>query len=167
MALFIVHNLKKKYLELIQTYDDASFMGPKCPNWPKQEFILKIFVYLFVHFIIQNFQKILRADPKLWGCIIFGIKTTHCPKQKKIFRKSSRIFFDLPIVKYERKLLDPISRKLKTCEIHLPQTNGQRDRLKFRKGKTFWKFYIFISLLSTGTLSSYIKFKQKVKWISR
>ena len=28
-------------------------------------------------FILQNFEKILRADPELWGCAIFGPKMAH------------------------------------------------------------------------------------------
>ena len=28
-------------------------------------------------FILQNFEKILRADPELWGCAIYGPKMTH------------------------------------------------------------------------------------------
>ena len=56
MAPFIVHNLKKKYLEWIQTYDDVSFMGPKCTDWHNQGFFRKSNKIL-IHFIIQNFQK--------------------------------------------------------------------------------------------------------------
>ena len=28
-------------------------------------------------FILQNFKKILGADPELWGCAIFGPKMAH------------------------------------------------------------------------------------------
>ena len=61
----------------------------------------------------------------------------HRLKQKKSSRKNSSTFLiyglvsffsDLPIAIYEQELLDLISRKLKTCKICLPQTNGQRDR---------------------------------------
>ena len=38
------------------------------------------FVYLLVLFIVQNLQKILTADPELWGCIIFGAKMVHLPQ---------------------------------------------------------------------------------------
>ena len=37
----------------------------------------KIFMHLLTPFILQNFWKILRADPELWGCAIFGPKMTH------------------------------------------------------------------------------------------
>ena len=28
-------------------------------------------------FILQNFKKILRPDPELWGCVIFGLRMAH------------------------------------------------------------------------------------------
>ena len=34
-------------------------------------------MYLLAPFILQNFKKILRADPELWGCAIFGTKMAH------------------------------------------------------------------------------------------
>ena len=39
----------------------------------------KIFMYLLAPFIQQNLKKILRADPELWGCAIFGTKMAHLP----------------------------------------------------------------------------------------
>ena len=35
------------------------------------------FMYLLALFILQNFKKILRAHPELWGCAIFGHKMAH------------------------------------------------------------------------------------------
>ena len=64
---FSLCTVLKKYLEWIQTYDDASFLGPKFPNWHKQEFFQKINIiriYLLVPFIIQNFQKIFKKWSK-------------------------------------------------------------------------------------------------------
>ena len=37
----------------------------------------KIFMYLLAIFILQNFKKILRADPELQGCANFGTKMGH------------------------------------------------------------------------------------------
>ena len=37
----------------------------------------KIFTYLLARFIRQYLKKILRADPELWGCAIFGTKMAH------------------------------------------------------------------------------------------
>ena len=34
-------------------------------------------MYLLAPFILQNFKKILRADPELWGCAIFGRKIAY------------------------------------------------------------------------------------------
>ena len=66
LALFIVQNLKK-FLQRIQNYDDAPFLGPKwpiCPNcfW---KIITVILIYLLASFIMQNLKKILPADPEL------------------------------------------------------------------------------------------------------
>ena len=83
LALFIVQNLKK-FLQQIQSYEDAPFLGPKWSSCPKQKFFWKIIniilIYLLAPFIVQNFKKILPADPELWGCTIFGPKMAHFPK---------------------------------------------------------------------------------------
>ena len=83
LALFIVQNLKK-FLQQIQSYEDAPFLGPKWSICPKQIFFWKIIniilIYLLAPFIVQNFKKILPADPELWGCAIFGPKMAHFPK---------------------------------------------------------------------------------------
>ena len=77
LALFIVQNFKR-LLQQIQSYEDASSLGPKSSFAPNN-FFLKIttdiiFSYLLAPFIRQNFLKILRANPELWGCAIFGPK---------------------------------------------------------------------------------------------
>ena len=46
-----------------------------------------ILIYLLAPFIVQNFKKILPADPELWGCAIFGPKMAHFPKWEFFFRK--------------------------------------------------------------------------------
>ena len=48
-------------------------------------------------FILQNFQKNLRADPELWGCAIFEPRMAHLPWA--IFFKSTShcYYFHLPI----------------------------------------------------------------------
>ena len=75
LALFIVQNLKK-FLQQIQSYEDAPFLGPKWSICPKQIFFWKIIniilIYLLAPFIVQNYKKILPADPELWGCAFFG-----------------------------------------------------------------------------------------------
>ena len=58
----------KKLLKKIQSYEDASFLGPKWCICPKQFFgkiINIILIYLLAPFIVQNFKKILPADPEL------------------------------------------------------------------------------------------------------
>ena len=85
LALFIVQNLIK-----ILTADPELWgctMGPKSltqngPFTQNKYFFLEktikiIFICLSAPFIVQNFKKILTADPELWGCTIFGPKMTH------------------------------------------------------------------------------------------
>ena len=42
----------------------------------------KIFMYLFAPFTLQNFKKILRPNPELWGCAIFWPKMVHLSRTK-------------------------------------------------------------------------------------
>ena len=53
-----------------------------------------IIIYLLAPFMVQNFKKILTANPELWGCpICFGPKMTHFPRQEflgKPINKSSK-----------------------------------------------------------------------------
>ena len=81
LALFIVQHFKK-FLQQIQSFEDAPFLGPKRSIFPKffWKIIKIILIYLLAPFIVQNFKKILPADPELWGCAIFGPKMAHFPK---------------------------------------------------------------------------------------
>ena len=73
---FSLGKILKKFLQRIKSYEDAPFLGPKWSTCPKQFFFWKIItitlIYLLVSFFVQNFQKILPADPELWGSAIFG-----------------------------------------------------------------------------------------------
>ena len=68
LALFIVQNLKK-FLQQIQSSEDAPFLGPKWSICPKQIFFWKIIsiilIYLLAPFIVQNFKKILPVDQEM------------------------------------------------------------------------------------------------------
>ena len=48
-----------------------------CPKWFFFSKNNKIFMYLLAPFILQIFKRILRADPELSGCVIFGNKMAH------------------------------------------------------------------------------------------
>ena len=69
LALFIVQNLKK-FLQRIQSYGDAPFLGPNWSICTKHFLFWKIIniilIYLLASFIGQNFKKILPADPELF-----------------------------------------------------------------------------------------------------
>ena len=60
----------KKFLELIQSYENVPFSGPKMANlsWVfLAQTIIITFIYLLVPFILENFTKTLTADPELWA----------------------------------------------------------------------------------------------------
>ena len=90
---FSLHKIKKKFLQWIQSYVDAPFLGPKWSICHKQIFFWKkiiniLFIYQQVPFIKQNFQKSFAVDPELWGCTIFGPKMVHFPKWEFFFSEN-------------------------------------------------------------------------------
>ena len=88
LAPFILQNLKK-FLQQIQSYENAPFLGPKWFICPKQNFFLEHYSYPshlpITPFIVQNFKKILPADPGIW-CAIFGPKMAQSSNDN-FFRK--------------------------------------------------------------------------------
>ena len=93
LALFIVQNLKK-FLQQIQSYEDAPFLGPKWSICPKQIFFWKIIsiilIYLLAPFIVQNFKKILPVDQEMRMRNFLGPKWLISPNE---------IFFRKPVNK--------------------------------------------------------------------
>ena len=79
LALFTVQNLKK-FLQRMQNYGDAPFLGPKWSICPKNLPHNIILIYLLAPFILQNLKNVYPADPVLWGCAIFGTKMAQFPK---------------------------------------------------------------------------------------
>ena len=80
LALFIVQNLKKLSRSRVMTMCHFwTQNGPFAPIF-FGKFINIILIYLLAPFIGKNFLKILPADPKLWGCAIFGPKMASFPK---------------------------------------------------------------------------------------
>ena len=81
---FIKQIFLKKYLEWIQSYDNVPLSGQK-QNGPfasNENFFRKtiiISMYLLTLSIVQNFKKILRADPKLWARAVLRPKMAHLP----------------------------------------------------------------------------------------
>ena len=78
LALFTVQNLKKKYSKsrVMRMHQFCAPNGSLAPN--KNLFLKKniniIFIYLLAPFILQNFKKILKVNPDLGRCAIFGPK---------------------------------------------------------------------------------------------
>ena len=79
LALFIVQNFKKILTKNPELWESIIF-GPQMIHLPQTFFffwkkiINVIFIYLLAPFILQNFEKILTANPDLRGCSTFGPK---------------------------------------------------------------------------------------------
>ena len=101
-----------------------------CPKWNFFSKNSKILMYLSAPFILENLKRILRADPELSGCAIFGHKMNHLSWTKN-FDTNQYYYFHLldgpfHCAKVTKNLtVDP---KLWGCPIfgpkmtHLPQT---------------------------------------------
>ena len=63
-----------------------------CPKWNFFSKNNKIFMHLLAPFILQNFKRILRADPELPGCAIFRHKMAHFPWTKFLDTKQYYYF---------------------------------------------------------------------------
>ena len=82
---FTLQNFKK-FLELIQSYEDVPFSGPKWPICPEQK-IFGTNHYNYLHLLTDpfhcaKFKKILTADLELCGCTIFGPTMVHLLQTK-------------------------------------------------------------------------------------
>ena len=80
-------------------------------------------MYLLAPFILQNFKKILRAYPELWGCAIFGPKMAHL-----CWQKLQTILVQTIIITLLKKKPLQRSRVMRMHHfwaqiVHLPQTN--------------------------------------------
>ena len=88
LALFIAQNLKK-FLQWIQHYEDAPFLGPKwsiCPNF----FFLKIIIiliYLLAPFIVQNLKKNFFCGSRVMRMCNFWVQNGPFP-QVRIFSEN-------------------------------------------------------------------------------
>ena len=83
LAPFLLQNFKEN-LELIQSYEDVPFSGPKWPIHPEQGFFGTNHYHYFQlpidPFHCTKFKKILTADPELRRCTFFGPKMVHLPQ---------------------------------------------------------------------------------------
>ena len=90
LALFIVQNLKK-FLQQIQSYEDAPFLGPKWSICPKQIFFWKIIniilIYLLAPFIVQNLKKNSSSGSRVMRMRNFWAQNSPFPQMRIFFRK--------------------------------------------------------------------------------
>ena len=90
---FSLCKIFKKFLQQIQSYEDASFLGPKwfiCTQ-QKMFFLKKMFniilIYLLAPFIWQNLKNFFRSNPELLGCAIFRPTITQFVLNKMFWYK--------------------------------------------------------------------------------
>ena len=103
----------KEFLELIQSYQDVPFSGPKWPICPEKKFfvqtIIITFIYLLALFIVQDLQNILTADPKIRT--FFGPKMIQLLRKKffgKLLKSLSSNYQPLSLCKISKKSFQPI-----------------------------------------------------------
>ena len=84
--------------------------------------IIITFIYLLALFIVQNFKKILTANPEVWGCVIFGPQMVHLPSNF-FFKKINIIFIYLlaPFILQNFKKLLKANPDLWGCAIFGPK----------------------------------------------
>ena len=100
LAPFILQNFKR-ILRVDSDLSERAIFRHKVAHLscPEQfiflvQIIITTFIYLLALFIVQNLQKIITVDPKLWGCPTFGSKMVHLPH---FFWKIIIIFIYYPL----------------------------------------------------------------------
>ena len=78
-------NILKRFLGLIQSYEDVLFLGPKWLIWHEQTFLVQTiiitFIYLLALFTVQNLKKFLQQIQSYEDAPFLGPKWSICPKQ--------------------------------------------------------------------------------------
>ena len=128
LAPFILQ-IKKKFLELMQSYEDVPFSGPKWSICPGQNIFGASRCYSFPlpigHFHCAIFQKILTADPELWRCAIFRPKMVHLPPPPTNFFLKIiiiiLIYLLAPFIEQNLKKILPADTELWGCAIFGPK----------------------------------------------
>ena len=120
----------KKFLGLIQSYEDVPFSGPKWPIF-HEKFFFGTNHYYYFHLPIGTFrcakpEKILTADKELWGCTIFGPKMVHLlppPPEFFFWKIINIILIDLlaPFIVQNFKKALPVNPELWGCTIFGPK----------------------------------------------
>ena len=108
-------------------------------------------MYLLAPFILQNFGKILRADPELWGCAIIGLKMVHLP-WTIFFGTNHYYYFHLPIGPFIKKNFKKFLHQIQSYEDVLFLGPKWSTCHKF-----FWGKLFLIYLLAPFTVQNFKK----------
>ena len=105
----------------------SHFRVKKWPIWPKLIFLGTNHCHYF-HlpigpFHCAKFEKILTADPELWGCAIFGPKMVHLPQTIFFWKIINIILIYLlaPFIVQNLKKILPVDPKLWGCAFFGPK----------------------------------------------
>ena len=118
-------------------------------------------MYLLALFILQNFKKILRANPELRGCAIFGTKMAHLSWTKFFWYNPlsslSSTFWTFSLCKIQKNTYWG-SRVIRMY--YFWAQNGP-----FSPNKFFWKIFniILINLLALSLCKILEKFFQQIQ----
>ena len=76
---FSLCKIYKKFLQPIQSCEDAPFLDPKWSICPRK-LLISFSSNYYPLSLCKISKKILPAGPALWGCAVFGPKIIHLPK---------------------------------------------------------------------------------------
>ena len=123
----------------------------------------KISMYLLTPFILQNFKKILRDDPELRGCAIFGPKMTHLSWKKFLCTNHYYFIYLLALFTVQNfKKIQRIQSYEDACfgpqMVHLPQTKiFFWKKLLISFSSTYWPFWF------CKILKKFLKFVERIQ----
>ena len=136
----------KKFLGLIQSYEDVPLLGPQWPICHEQDFFGTNHYYFHLPigpFHCAKFKKILTADPELWGCAIFGPKMVHLPQTNFFWKIINIILIYLlaPFIVQNFKKILPADPELWGCTIFGPKM-AHFPKWKFFQRTYYWALFL-------------------------
>ena len=111
---FSLCKISKKFLEPIQSYKGAPFLGPKWPICPDKillvQTIIITFIYLLALFIVQNLKKFLQRIQSYEDVPFLGPKWSICLKNffEKLLKSFSSTYQPLSLCKILKKFFQRI-----------------------------------------------------------
>ena len=139
---------------MIQSYEDKHHFRDQNGSFVLNKNVLVqtiviTFIYLSALFIVQNFKKILTADPELWWCAIFGPKMVHLPQAFFFFEKIITIiliYLLAPFILQNLKKNLPADPELWGCAVFWPKMAHFPKWQFFQKTCSWALFLLFMPI---------------------